>query len=157
MNTISKRMDLGAVLLVIGAAAAVLGTAKTMAEAVTGRAFSLGDLAYYTGNVALVGYECIAVFGITVLVLLVAAGHLEGRWKPPRWAELPIALLPVLAALVATVWAVRDSLWDPDVAAGGYATFVRLVGIAAVVLAVIAYRRRHGDGTAAAATATRTS
>ena len=83
MKSLGGRVGLSGLLVAIGAAAALFGTAKTLAEALTGRAFSLADLAYYTGNAAMVAYYCVTAFGVACIALLVAADRLRGRWTPP--------------------------------------------------------------------------
>jgi hypothetical protein len=148
MKRLGGRVGLSGVLVAIGAAAAVFGTAKTLAEALTGHAFSLADLAYYTGNAALVAYYCVTAFGVACIALLVAADRVRGHWTPPAWADTGAVLLPLVAALAATAYAVLTFTWDPDDASAGSALFARFVGIAAVAAAVLAHRR-SGHETAA--------
>ena len=141
MKRLGGRFGLSGVLVAIGAAAAVFGTAKTLAEALTGNAYSVADLAYYTGNAALVAYYCVAAFGVAGIALLVASDH----WSAPAWADGAIVLVPIVAALAATAYAVLTFTWDPDDARAGGALFVRFVGIAAVTVAVLAHRRSAHD------------
>jgi hypothetical protein len=141
MKSLSGRVGLSGLLVAIGAAAAVFGTAKTLAETLTGRAFSLADLAYYTGNAALVAYYCVTAFAVVCIALLVVSDRIRGHWTPPPWANGAAVLAPLVAALAATAYAVLTFTWDPDDAGGGWALFVRFVGIAAVVVAVLAHRR----------------
>ena len=114
---------------------------ETIAEALTGHAFSLADLAYYTGNAALVAYYCVTAFAVVCIALLVAADRVRGRWTAPAWADSAIVLVPLVAALAAIAYAVLTFTWDPDDARAGWALFVRFVGIAAVAAAVVAHRR----------------
>ena len=93
MKRLGGRFGLSGVLVAIGAAAAVFGTAKTLAEALTGNAYSVADLAYYTGNAALVAYYCVAAFGVAGVALLVASDH----WSAPAWADGAIVLVPIVA------------------------------------------------------------
>ena len=148
MKSLGGRVGLSGVLVAIGAAAAVFGTAKTLAEALTGRAFSLADLAYYTGNAALVAYYCVTAFAVVCIALLVAADRVRGRWTVPAWADSAIVLVPLAAALAAIAYAVLTFTWDPDDARAGWALFVRFVGIAAVAAAVLAHRRSAHDSAA---------
>ena len=141
MKRLGGRVGLSGVLVAIGAAAAVFGTAKTLAEALTGHAFSLADLAYYTGNAALVAYYCVTAFGVVCIALLVGADRLRGHWTPPAWADTAAVVTPLVAALAATAYAVLTFTWDPDDASAGWALFVRFVGIAAVAVAVLVHRR----------------
>jgi hypothetical protein len=141
MKTLGGRVGLNGVLVAIGAAAAVFGTAKTLAETLTGHDFSLADLAYYTGNAALVAYYCVAALAVTAIAMLVLADRLRGRWDPPPWADAAAVVLPLLAAVAATAYAVLTFTWDPGDASTGGALFARFVGIAAVAVAVLAHRR----------------
>jgi hypothetical protein len=141
MQRLGGRVGLNGVLVAIGAAAAVFGTAKTLAEMLTGHTFSLADLAYYTGNAALAAYYCATAFLVTGLALLVLSEKLEGHWSPPGWVGLAATLAPVVAAIAALAYAVLTFAWDPDDSTGRNALFVRFVGIAAVALAVYAHRR----------------
>ena len=86
MKSLGGRVGLNGVLVAIGAAAAVFGTAKTLAETLTGHDFSLADLAYYTGNAALVAYYCLTALAVTAIAMLVLADRLRGRWDPHPWA-----------------------------------------------------------------------
>ena len=148
MKSLGGRVGLSGVLVAIGAAAAVFGTAKTLAEALTGRAYSLADLAYYTGNAALVAYYCVTAFAVVCIALLVAADRVRGRWTAPAWADSAIVLVPLAAALAAIAYAVLTFTWDPDDARAGWALFVRFVGVAAVAVAVLAHRRSAHDAAA---------
>jgi hypothetical protein len=139
MKSLGGRVGLNGVLVAIGAAAAVFGTAKTLAETLTGHDFSLADLAYYTGNAALVAYYCLTALACTGIALLVIGDRV--RWSPPGWVLTAITLLPFGAALAATAYAVLTFTWDPGDASAGWALFVRFVGIAAVAVAVFAHRR----------------
>jgi hypothetical protein len=139
------RVGLNGVLVAIGAAAAVFGTAKTLAETLTGHTFSLADLAYYTGNAALVAYYGATAFAVTGLALLMLGERLRGRWSPPEWVLTAATLAPFAAALAATAYAVLSFAWDAEDTSGGWALFVRFVGIAAVALAVFAHRRAGHD------------
>ena len=141
MKQLGGRVGLSGVLVAIGAAAAVFGTAKTVAEALTGHAFSLADLAYYTGNAALVAYYCVTAFAVVCIALLAGADRLRGHWTPPAWADTAAMLMPFVAALAATAYAVLTFTWDPDDATAGGALFARFVGIAAVAVAVLVHRR----------------
>jgi hypothetical protein len=141
MKSLGGRVGLNGVLVAIGAAAAVFGTAKTLAETLTGHDFSLADLAYYTGNAALVAYYCVTALAVTGIALLVASDRVGGRWSPPEWVVAALTLVPFVAALAATAYAVLTFTWDPDDASAGWALFVRFVGIAAVAIAVFAHRR----------------
>ena len=148
MKSLGGRVGLSGLLVAIGAAAAVFGTAKTLAEALTGRAFSLADLAYYTGNAAMVAYYCVTAFGVACIALLVAADRLRGHWTPPGWVDTAVMLVPLVAALAATAYAILTFTWDPDDARAGAALFARFVGIAAVALAVLAHRRSAHESAA---------
>jgi hypothetical protein len=148
MKRLDGRVGLSGVLVAIGAAAAVFGTAKTLAESLTGHALSLADLAYYTGSAALVAYYGVAAFAVTCIALLVGADRLRGHWDPPAWADLAAVLAPVVAAFAATAYALLTFTWDPGDAGAGWALFVRFVGIAAVAAAVLAYRRSADEAAA---------
>ena len=136
-----ERVRLNSVLVAVGASAAALGTAKTGAEAVAGTPFSVGDLAFYIGNVALVAY-----YGITgCVLLLIAALILDERLgragrRSRLWENVMLAI-PLLGGLAAAAYGVITFEWNPDAAGSLGALFSRLVGVAAVVGAVIAYRR----------------
>jgi hypothetical protein len=148
MKSLGGRVGLNGVLVAIGATAAVFGTAKTLAETLTGHDFSLADLAYYTGNAALVAYYCVTALAVSALALLVGADRLRGRWEPPKWADVAAVLIPLAAAVAATAYAVLTFTWDPDDASAGGALVARFVGIAAVAVAIVAHRRA-GHETAA--------
>ena len=126
-------MNLKTAVIAVGLAAGVLGTAKTILEAVTGSPFSIDDLAYQVGNVAMVAY-----YGITAATLtLIATLEVERR----RGTEnLAITLLPLIAGLAAVAYGVLTFEWDPAAEGTFWALVVRLVGVGAVAGAVYAYR-----------------
>jgi hypothetical protein len=142
MRPLVERVRLNSVLVAVGASAAALGTAKTVAEAVTGTPFTVGDLAYYVGNVALVAYYGIA----GCVLLLVAALMVDERIsradnrRSGAW-EYVMLTTPILAGLAAAAYAVITFEWNPDAADSLGALISRLVGVGAVVGAVVAYRR----------------
>lgn len=141
MSALVERVRLNAVLVAVGAGAAVLGTVKTVAEAVTGSAFSVGDLAYYIGNVALVAYYGIAACFVLFVAMLMLNERIERRWTPSAAWDLVFVAVPLLAGLAAGVYAVLTFEWDPAAEGRVWAVIIRLVGVVAVVSAVLAYRR----------------
>jgi hypothetical protein len=136
-----ERVRLNAVLVAVGASAAALGTAKTVAEAVTGTPFSVGDLAYYIGNVALVAYYGIAGCVVLLVAVLMLDERLGRAGRSSRVLESVMIALPLLGGLAAAAYGVITFEWNPDEASSFGALFSRLVGVGAVVGAVIAYRR----------------
>jgi hypothetical protein len=132
-------MNLKTAVIAVGLAAGILGTAKTILEAVTGSPFSIDDLAYQIGNVALVAY-----YGITAAVLtLIAMLRLRSE-------SHAMTLLPLLAGLAAVAYAVLTFEWDPAAEGTFWALVVRLVGVGAVAGAVYAYRSEERNAARAA-------
>jgi 4-amino-4-deoxy-L-arabinose transferase-like glycosyltransferase len=140
----TDRMKLNTAVIAVGLAAGALGTAKTVLEAVTGTPFSIDDLAYQVGNVALVAY-----YGITACALtLIATLELERRFG--ERSSSVMAVLPLVAALAAVAYAVLTFEWNPDMESTFWALVVRLVGVGAVVGAVYAYRSEDRSAARAA-------
>ena len=140
-----ERVRLNSVLVAVGASAAALGTAKTVAEAVTGTPFSVGDLAYYIGNVALVAYYGIAGCLLLLVAVLMFDERLSRAGRSSKVWENVMLAIPILGGVAAAAYGVITFEWNPDAAGSLAALFSRLVGVGAVVGAVIAYRRPGED------------